>query len=246
MTERKRETQTELETLYHKAGDVEPDGGLDRVIRARAEEASRKASKPGRLPWLGGLVTASVAIVAIAVVLQQSPPSQPAPEAGAPLERSAPEAYMAPSMGAQSQQEVSADADRARAESHEEEESAFRADRTQTREALQDAATETRPRPTAQPETEPAAPPAEADDSAPDRLTGARLNATDNAALKSGDALVEKLRELIEAGRMDDARRLRDEARDLDPELELPEDIEQALRRPDSDGPDDGPDSGMR
>lgn len=95
-------SKPELETLYREAGDVEPGSGLDRIVRARAAEASREARAPRRLPWVGGLVTASVAIVAIAVVLQQSPPGRPAPETGAALERSAPDAFMAPSMGAQS------------------------------------------------------------------------------------------------------------------------------------------------
>jgi len=92
-------SQRELATLYRDAGDVEPDSGLDWIVRARAAEASREARAPRRQPWLAGLVTASVAIVAIAVVLQQqSPPGRSLPETGSPLERRAPEALMAPSL----------------------------------------------------------------------------------------------------------------------------------------------------
>ncbi len=98
---RRGELDSRLEALYREAGDVEPDAGLDRIVRARADEAVRTGRSSSRLPWrLGGLVTASVGVLAIAVVLQQSPPGPPTPEAGAPLERSEPEAFMSPSVGA--------------------------------------------------------------------------------------------------------------------------------------------------
>ncbi|MCA1778024.1 MAG: hypothetical protein LC637_01190 [Xanthomonadaceae bacterium] len=95
-------SRRELEALYREAGDIDPEAGLDRTIRARAAEASGKARTPRRLPWLGGLAAASVALVSIAVVLQQSPPGQPAHKPATPLERRAPEALMVPSLGAQS------------------------------------------------------------------------------------------------------------------------------------------------
>lgn len=98
---RRGELDSRLEALYREAGDVEPDAGLDRIVRARADEAVRTSRSSSRLPWrLGGLVTASVGVLAIALVLQQSPPGPPTPEAGAPLERSEPEAFMSPSVGA--------------------------------------------------------------------------------------------------------------------------------------------------
>ncbi|MBS3744165.1 MAG: hypothetical protein KGY48_07455 [Wenzhouxiangellaceae bacterium] len=102
---RRDELDSRLEALYREAGDVEPDAGLDRIVRARAEEATRTGRSSSRLPWrLGGLVTASVGVLAIAVVLQQSPPgplrSSGTPEADAPIERSEPEAFMSPSAGA--------------------------------------------------------------------------------------------------------------------------------------------------
>ncbi|MEX0916285.1 MAG: hypothetical protein WDZ60_10350, partial [Wenzhouxiangellaceae bacterium] len=62
MNERSHDKQTrELQALYREAGDVEPETGLDRIVRARADQASRDRRPAGRLPWLGGLVTASVA-----------------------------------------------------------------------------------------------------------------------------------------------------------------------------------------
>lgn len=102
----------ELEALYREAGDVEPDAGLDRIVHARADEARREQASPKRLPWLGGLVTASVAIVAIAVVLQQAPPGESRPETIGPTKLREPEAFMSPSVGAPAEQDESAAANR--------------------------------------------------------------------------------------------------------------------------------------
>lgn len=256
MNERNRDAQTrKLQALYREAGDVEPDSGLDRIIRARADQASRDPShdpshdrRPaGRLPWLGGLVTASVAIIAIAVVLQQTPPGEPLPESLAPLRPGEPEAFMAPSMGAQSQQEVSEDAIRARSETGAEEDASPQSPRAPAREALLDAASESRPPPAVQAEAEPAAA-NDAEESTLERITitGSRLGNAHREVLKSGGDLIETLRELIEADRIDDARRLLDEAMERDPGLELPEDIELALSRPHPYHQNAEPDSGRR
>lgn len=86
MTESSRHrSDRELERLYRDGGDVEPDAGIDRMIRARADLATKQRTRSPRAPWIGGLVTASVAVVAIAVVLQQSPPAGRVPEAPAPV-----------------------------------------------------------------------------------------------------------------------------------------------------------------
>ena len=72
----REKTTSELADLYTRHGeqdDIEPEAGLDRLIRARAEAAVEDSRSRRALPWIGGLATASVAIVAIAVVLQQSP-----------------------------------------------------------------------------------------------------------------------------------------------------------------------------
>jgi hypothetical protein len=108
-----------LDTLYREAGDVEPDAGLDRIIRARAEQAAHAGRSSSRFPWLGGLITASVAIVAIAVVLQQSPPREPMPGSPAPQAADEAEAFMAPSMGADTDLERSAKTQRTRSEMRE-------------------------------------------------------------------------------------------------------------------------------
>ncbi|MGK7294272.1 MAG: hypothetical protein ACNS61_00420 [Candidatus Wenzhouxiangella sp. M2_3B_020] len=85
MTESSRNrSNRDLERLYRDGGEVEPGAGIDRMIRARAEQAASRRSKYRRAPWIGGLVTASVAVVAVAVVLQQSPPAGRVPEAPAP------------------------------------------------------------------------------------------------------------------------------------------------------------------
>ncbi|HMB39979.1 MAG TPA: hypothetical protein VKO85_12960 [Wenzhouxiangellaceae bacterium] len=105
MTEQRNDKHdAALEALYREAGDVEPDAGLDRIIRARADEAVRNGRSSNRLPWLGGLVTASVAVVAIAVVLQQTPPAGPVPSITAPPSEDA-GAFMAPSVGAEARLE---------------------------------------------------------------------------------------------------------------------------------------------
>lgn len=72
----------ELERLYRDAGDIEPEAGLDRLIRARAGASLERPPERSSRSWAGGLVAASVALVALAVVLQQSPPDDsPAPAA---------------------------------------------------------------------------------------------------------------------------------------------------------------------
>lgn len=95
----------DLEALYRQTPDVAPDAGLDRIIRARADEAARTSRSSRRVPWLGGLVTASVAIVAIAVVMQQAPPGSPVNDTFAPEQDTESGAFesrsiMSPSVGA--------------------------------------------------------------------------------------------------------------------------------------------------
>lgn len=229
-----------LEALYRTAGEVEPDGGLDRIIRARADEAARTRRASNRVPWLGGLVTASVAIVAIAVLLQQTPPGERLPESLAPQASDPPDAFMAPSMGAQSQQEVSADAGRALPDNTAEEAPSPRANRSQMyeqmRETVPQAESESRQRVTAEPKVEAAAPASDSDGATLDRtmVTGSRASA---AAPESADAIVDELRKLIEAGRIESARDLRDRVGALHPELDLPEDIVRALGGPDTMDP---------
>lgn len=122
MSERRNNRRdSRLETLYRKSGDVEPDAGLDRIIRARADEAARAGHERERLPWLGGLVTASVAVVAIAVVMQQAPPDESMPESLAPQAPAEPEAFksrglLAPSVGADATVDSSAQTRQARGE----------------------------------------------------------------------------------------------------------------------------------
>jgi len=117
MTEQRNDKHdARLEALYREAGEAEPDAGLDRIIRARADEAVRVGRSANRLPWLGGLVTASVAIVAIAVVLQQTPPAERSPAIQGLPETEAPAAFMAPSVGADAALKSSDESHRARSE----------------------------------------------------------------------------------------------------------------------------------
>ncbi len=231
-----------LEALYSQAGDVEPEAGLDRIVRARAAEAVGGARSPGRIPWLSGLVTASVAVVAIVMVLQQVPPGEPVPvpESPAPRDSTEADAYMAPSMGAQSQRELLTAKDRPALQNNEENRASARIEGSPAGAMPpRPPASESRQRRTAPAESEPAAAP-KLDESALDQVvvTGARIITADPSALESANTLIEKLRDLLEDDRIDEARRLLDEAAELDSELELPDDIERALRRPDSENPE--------
>jgi hypothetical protein len=85
-------SSAELEALYREHGDAEPPEGLDRIVRARAERAAESGRR--RLaPWIGGVATASVAVVAVAIVLNQSPqPTALQPPETAPQSEAAPAA----------------------------------------------------------------------------------------------------------------------------------------------------------
>ncbi|AKS40451.1 hypothetical protein [Wenzhouxiangella marina] len=73
-----------LARQYREHGQAEPPAGLDRMIRARAEEAVKHRRLKGPLPWMGGLATAAVLVLAIGVVIQTPPPAPEAlPEIGA-------------------------------------------------------------------------------------------------------------------------------------------------------------------
>lgn len=251
MNERRSDkTESRLEALYREAGDIEPDAGLDRIIRARADESVRINSSPMKPPWLGGLITAAVAMVAIAVVMQQTPPGDPITESLVPQDSGEPEAFMAPSLGVQSQQQDSTGAQLGARESRTGAESRIASDRSADRKAKPETATQFRRRiAEEQPEAAARATLPASDDSTLERVTvtGSRINDAEDALFESRNALVARLRELIEDQRMGQARRLRDQAVELDPELTLPEDIARALDRPnpeiqaprsDSRGPD--------
>jgi hypothetical protein len=65
--------ERELESLYREAGDAEPSDGLDRIIRARADQAAERTRRRRFAPWVGGLTTASVAIIAVTLGFLQKP-----------------------------------------------------------------------------------------------------------------------------------------------------------------------------
>lgn len=228
MIDRKQDMpDAELEALYREAGDVEPRPGLDRMIRARAEEASRNRHVSRRLPWLGGLATASVAIVAIAVVMQQTPPGESTSEAIGPTELREPKAFMAPSVGAPAEQEKSGQAGRARAESRTPQPSASaRSDTDGTR---RDAV----PVPDAE---------TQADHAQTDRIYGeqADIMTAPNRAVPAKiaddpDAMLAEIRELLDAGKTGQAHEWLERLRSTHPDHVVPEDIEQALEEETSD-----------
>jgi len=194
---------SELDELYREAGDIGPDPGIDRIIRARAEQAAT-IPRPRRTAWLGGLATASVAVAVVAVVLQQAPGPESQPEA-APAEAVR---RMEPSG-------ISSDAaEPAAAE-------AVRPGNVPARDVI----TTTERRALAAP----ASPESESV-----IVTGSRLReaAPSEAQSKTmtDDALFEQLRALIDADRMDEARRLLEYNRELRPDIELPPDIREVLQ----------------
>jgi len=76
-----------IEALYRAHGDAEPDAGLDRIVRAKAEQALQTSKQRRPAPWIAGLATAGVLVLTVGVILQQTAP--PTPEA-APSTVSAP------------------------------------------------------------------------------------------------------------------------------------------------------------
>jgi cytoskeletal protein RodZ len=75
-----------LDRLYQDQPPLEPPAGLDRMIRARAEQAVEKDQRPRTLPWMGGLATAAVLVLAVSVVIQmpEPRPDLPRPESVSP------------------------------------------------------------------------------------------------------------------------------------------------------------------
>lgn len=223
--------QTELDRLYSESGEVEPKAGLDRIVLARAEQALTEPRRRKRQPWLTGLATASVALVALAVVLQQSPP---APESELLLESTEAD-RVAPQNSdagvAASATDVTGEVlDSARHKRSAAESRAL----DQSFEAMS-------PKP-ATPATPPAAPEARAETAdEPTALrsitvTGSRISADLEARERAQDmpyaALFMQLRQLIEDGNPDAARALLLEAEQRDGRITLPEELERVLRVP--------------
>lgn len=70
---------SELEKLYAEQREVEPASGLDRIIRAQAEQAIQPRTQRRPTPWIAGAATAGALVLAIGVVVNQADPpgSQP-------------------------------------------------------------------------------------------------------------------------------------------------------------------------
>lgn len=231
MNQKPKSTQhTELDRLYSESADAEPAAGLDRIVLARADQARVNTRQKSRQPWITGLATTSVALVALAVVLQQSPP---APESELLLEsiksdRAAPQksdADVAASATAPGQALDSARRERRAAEPR-----------------AGDQSFEAMPYEPAMPTTSPAAPQAQAETAIDLPLlqsitvTGSRITADPEARERAQDlphaALFEQLRQRIEDGNLDAARALLLEAEQRDGRIRLPEELERVLRVP--------------
>jgi hypothetical protein len=79
-----------LERLYRDQAPIEPPAGLDRMIRARAEQALEQDRRVRPLPWMGGVATAAVLVLAVAVVIQMPEPAPELPMSETTTARSAP------------------------------------------------------------------------------------------------------------------------------------------------------------
>lgn len=98
----------ELEALYRAHGEAEPDSGLDRIIRARAEQALESSQRRRPRPWITGLATAGALFLAVGIIVQQAPPPtapETAPSTPAAAEESEPALRSAP-MPARSAAEI--------------------------------------------------------------------------------------------------------------------------------------------
>jgi len=230
----------DLESMYREHGDIEPDPGLDRMIRARADEAAQGSRSRRPAPWIGGLVTASVALIAIAVVLRQAPTGAPTSQDEVP--RAAPRAAPAgaepgavPESAARSAPPSSiagaprrpGTAEEARAASDPagtRERDAFLAeraalvgDRDQKTESGAGGATE---REAAEPGRVP------------------EREAAEPGSVPEPEVMVESIRRLIEQDRIQPARRRAELLQRMHPEFALPEDVRAILPGPpgDNDG----------
>jgi hypothetical protein len=86
----------ELEKLYQEQSDIEPDGGLDRLIRAQAEHAVQAQGHRRPAPWTAGAATAAALVLSVGVVIHQTDAPQVQP---ALMEAPTPEAGEAQSLG---------------------------------------------------------------------------------------------------------------------------------------------------
>ncbi|NDY95523.1 hypothetical protein [Wenzhouxiangella limi] len=69
----------DLQSLYREQAEAEPDSGLDRIIRARAEQALESDQRRRPRPWIAGLATAGALVLAVGVIVQQAPQQAPPP-----------------------------------------------------------------------------------------------------------------------------------------------------------------------
>ncbi len=224
MTVRPNNTnQAELENLYRQAGEVEPPAGLDRIVRARADEALSAAPRRQR-PWLGGIVTVSVATLAIVLVTLQPLPRSPMPPMPEPSGQEnidvAPRVAEAPQEsgvwepGAPALEETHAEP----------------ADRAQSRPAT------TAPEMRRQYDSSPAR--SLIDDAAGELesivVPGARFRTSmmpEVMELPSSELVISEIRRLVEAGELQAAHAMADALAAHNPEHEWPEDIASLIER---------------
>lgn len=220
--------QIELDRLYSESGNAEPASGLDRMILARADQALGKARRAHRRPVLAGLATASVALVALVVVLQQAPP---APEPAGPFEHSDAGSVSEERYGPNAGLPTASAARKTAGETRREPEAPAARSRTADFEArLSD--------------SKPAAPPAaearsESEASVAEPMlqsitvTGSRIasdeQAVDHQSGSPHELLFEQLRALIADGKSEQARELLRTAEQRVGRIALPEDLAPVL-----------------
>lgn len=199
-------SMAELESRYADSDDVAPGDGLDRIVRARADQAVASQRARRKVPWLGVLTSASVAALAVIVVVQL-PPSDRAPDVQL-LQEDATSSRLEP--------EGSGISNPARARSGE--------SRAQA----------SIPAPTAAPQAERAAPQSASE--APSGLSDLQAFENEGAAPVAPEpepeTLLQFIREQLEQGNRARARELGTDFKRMYPECELPEDLRSALAEP--------------
>ena len=79
MTKKNDKSKQALEELYANQASIEPRSDLDRMIRARAEQAVRHEVRAKPIGWMSGFATAAVLVVVVAVVIQTPQPEPDLP-----------------------------------------------------------------------------------------------------------------------------------------------------------------------
>lgn len=234
MTESERKR---LETLYRRAADAEPDPGIDRMIRARA--AAHPVSGHRRvLVWGGGLAAAACLVLAVGIGLQVGPPAPQAP----PTPSMEMDVALPPESGARQEDAFKA-GDKAAAEEDSRELSGASVTGSRVRREPQ---LEAEPEPQAEARVEPrdfVTPSSSRDDRARSRerqtaappKPAALRSVPEQIELLPPGPWLERIRELVAAGKTETAREMLEAFRKQYPDETIPAELEALFRQQSGD-----------